>query len=399
MSMGGLKILRVISSVNPTNGGPINGLNNSSKLLVSMGHSIDVLSLDNPKEVWVRNFSYPLTSFRGSLGSFQFNYEFSIWLNNNVANYDIVITHGIWQYHSYATAKACRKHNIPYVVFAHGMLDPWFNQVDRIKALKKTIYWKLFESYTVNNSRAILFTSQEEKDLAKKSFSPYSPLERVVAYGSPEPNLNIITAKNSFYNFAPYLQGMRIALCLSRIHKKKGIDLLIKALGKLSTIPDDFILVIAGPDQDGLKSELVKLSEQLGVADHIAWVGMLQGDEKWGAYYASEVFVLPSHQENFGIVVAEALSTGTPVLITNKVNIWNEIDSFQAGYVDDDTVDGVQSLIIKWLSLSQNDMIVMRKQALKCYSWHFSIKAAAHDLESVLLEITKHHDSVKADSL
>ncbi|UTV30462.1 glycosyltransferase [Photobacterium atrarenae] len=394
--MARLKILRVISSVDPTHGGPIYGLTHSSKLLVEKGHHIEVLSLDDPNDSKIRGFNYPLTSFRGMLGKLQFSYEFSSWLDHHVSEFDVVITHGIWQYHSYATAKACRKHNIPYVVFTHGMLDPWFNQVDQIKALKKKIYWKLFESYTVNNSNAVLFTSQEEKALAKAAFLPYSPAERVVAYGTPQPNIDIVAAKAAFFRLAPQLQGKRIALYLGRIHQKKGIDLMLKALGNLAPLPEDFMLVIAGPDQTGLKEELDALSHQLGITKHIIWTGMLQGHEKWGAYYASDVFILPSHQENFGLVIAEALSTGTPVLTTNKVNIWHEVDHDQAGYVAPDTVAGIQSLLSQWFALSPNDRISMCKRALKCYSRHFSLKAAAQDLEAILLEVRKAHSTITA---
>ncbi|MEJ2764619.1 glycosyltransferase [Photobacterium sp. MCCC 1A19761] len=389
--MARLKILRVISSVDPASGGPIHGLTHSSKLLVEKGHHIEVLSLNDPDDSKLRGFAYPLTCFRGVLGKFRFSQEFSDWLDHHVSEFDVVITHGIWQYHSYATAKACRKHNIPYVLFTHGMLDPWFNQVDQLKALKKKIYWKLFESFTVNNSNAVLFTSQEEKELAKASFLPYSPAERVVAYGTPQPNIDIAAAKEAFFSHAPQLQGKRIALYLGRIHQKKGIDLMLKALGNLAPLPEDFMLVIAGPDQVGLKDELEALSHQLGIAKHIVWTGMLQGLKKWGAYYASEVFILPSHQENFGLVIAEALSTGTPVLTTNKVNIWHEVDDYQAGYVAPDTVSGVQSLLSQWFELSPYDKISMGKRALKCYARHFSLNAAAQDLEAVLLEVRDAH--------
>jgi glycosyltransferase involved in cell wall biosynthesis len=387
-----MKILRVISSVNPENGGPINGLVNSSDILVKKGHSVDVLSLDDPQAEYVKGFKFPLTCFKGSFGVFQHNKDFKFWLHENVNKFDIVVIHGLWQYHSYATAKACVKHNVPYVMFTHGMLDPWFNEVDKLKQVKKNIYWKLLENFTINNANAVLFTSKEEKRLARQSFLPYKPIEKVVAYGSPLPTIDSNLAKDAFYSLYPSLKSKKITLFLSRIHPKKGIDILIEALAKVTHLPDDFALVIAGPDHSSLQPGLEKMAKKLGIQDKIHWVGMLDGETKWGAFFASEVFFLPSHQENFGIVVAEALSTSTPVLITNKVNIWQEIQKEQAGFVEPDTVDGLTSLLESWFFLSSEDKNEMNEKAEACYEKHFSIEAAVQDLENILKDIVKNEN-------
>jgi len=147
--------------------------------------------------------------------------------------------------------------------------------------------------------------------------------------------------------------------------------------------------VIAGPDRDNIQKKLMERSVQLGVSERIHWVGMLHDDVKWGAYHAAEVFILPSHQENFGIVVAEALSTATPALITNKVNIWREIDEANAGLVEEDTVDGIRCLLEKWLSLSDLDILDMNRNAMSCYHENFSVDSAVADLESALLSVAK----------
>jgi glycosyltransferase involved in cell wall biosynthesis len=371
-----LKILRSISSVNPENGGPINGLINSSKKLIEKGHFVDVVSLDDPKADWMEKFEFNLNSFKGVLGSFRYSKSFSCWLDLNIKNYDVVIIHGIWQYHSYTTAKACLKHNIPYVIFTHGMLDPWFNKENKFKHLKKSIYWKLIESLSINNANAVLFTSEEERILAREVFTPYHPVEKVVAYGSSLPKVDVSKAKTSFYCSYPELVGKKFFFFLSRIHQKKGIDILIMALAKIKNIPDDFALVIAGPDHSKLRPQLVQLAKNIGVEDKIHWVGMLEGDVKWGGFYAADVFILPSHQENFGIVVAEALSTKTPVLITNKVNIWQEIQDSNAGLVENDDAAGVECLLNNWLLLNQEQKNIYSENALNCYVKNFSIESA-----------------------
>lgn len=124
---------------------------------------------------------------------------------------------------------------------------------------------------------------------------------------------------------------------------------------------------MAGPDQTGWPAALRDQAAKLGIADRISWPGMLQDDDKWGTFYASEVFCLPSHQENFGIIVAEALACGMPVLISNKVNIWWEIAANGAGFVADDTKKGTVANLERWLALSPPEFLMMKDQAITCF--------------------------------
>jgi glycosyltransferase involved in cell wall biosynthesis len=381
-----MKILRVISSINPENGGPINGLINSSSELVKRGHSVDVLCLDDPDLDYVRNFDFPVVAIKGTVGRYGYSSFFSEWLRQSVSKFDVVVIHGLWQFHSCAAARACVVKGVPYVVFTHGMLDPWFTLQSKSNLVKKNIYWKLIENRTIKSASNVLFTSEEEKQLARSTFSPYLSAEKVVAYGSPTPDIDKDIAKISFLNDFPNLKGKEFGLFLSRIHAKKGVDLLIEALAKIRNLPDNFVLAIAGPDSNGLQAKLTRMIKELGLEHRIVWLGMLSGNAKWGAYHAADVFILPSHQENFGIVVAEALSTATPVLITNKVNIWREIKFASAGFVEEDDVAGVGKLIKRWLVLSKTEKEQMSDSALLCYESNFSILSAVDDLEKVLID-------------
>ncbi|GHC61359.1 hypothetical protein GCM10007100_30840 [Roseibacillus persicicus] len=117
----------------------------------------------------------------------------------------------------------------------------------------------------------------------------------------------------------------------------------------------------------------------------VHFCGMLQGDSKWGAFYCARAFVLPSHQENFGIAVVEALACGKSVLITDKVNIWREIKESEAGVVVSDTEEGVvEGLreILKWDSFSE-------KKSIDCYCLNFSVDGAAKNLENLIREYEK----------
>ena len=111
---------------------------------------------------------------------------------------------------------------------------------------------------------------------------------------------------------------------------------------------------------------------------------MLSGNLKWGAFAAADAFVLPSHQENFGIAVAEALTCGVPVLISSKVNIRREIEQAGAGYVENDDLAGTRRLLERWLATSEQDRQAMRANAKKCFAEHFEINRATDSLLSVL---------------
>ena len=111
---------------------------------------------------------------------------------------------------------------------------------------------------------------------------------------------------------------------------------------------------------------------------------MLAGNLKWGAFSAADAFILPSHQENFGIAVVEALACGTPVLISNKVNIWREIVADEAGYVENDDLAGTTRLIERWVSTAPDVRAAMKGNARECFARHFEINRATDSLLKVL---------------
>lgn len=115
---------------------------------------------------------------------------------------------------------------------------------------------------------------------------------------------------------------------------------------------------------------------------------MLGGDVKWGAFTAAEAFVLPSHQENFGIAVAEALACGTPVLISNKINIWREIEADGAGLVENDDLAGTASLLKRWVAIPDGSRQTMRENARTCFANRFEIERATDSLLEVIANPT-----------
>ena len=380
-----MKLLYPIHSVNAAAGGPIESLKQIAPMMAAMGHSTDVVSLDDPNAPWTRGLSFTVHAVGPGKGTYGYTPNLIPWLRQHAQNYDAVIVRGLWQYHSFATWKVLRNSNTPYFVFPHGMLDPWFKRAFPLKHAKKWLYWPWGEYRVLRDAKAVLFTSEEERVAARESFWLYRCNEIVVNYGTSEPVGDTTTQKEAFFKRHPELRHKRLVLFLGRIHPKKGCDLLIEAFAAILGKHPEWHLVIAGPDQVGWQAKLAKLAHEWQIAHAITWPGIITGDVKFGAIKAAEVFVLPSHQENFGIAVAEALACGTPVLMSRKVNIWREVEQDEAGIVANDDFEGTCHLFRSWLALRSKDRHYMRGRAVECFRNRFEIKKSA---ESIVAAIT-----------
>jgi glycosyltransferase involved in cell wall biosynthesis len=377
-----MKILHIIRSVNPEGGGPIEGVIQLASVKTN-GNSVEVLSLDAPDAPSVKECPLTVHAMGPGLGKYGYSSKFKSWLRAHSQNYDVFVINGIWQYHSFAAHSVLKSQNRAYYVFTHGMMDPWFKHRYPLKHLKKWLYWPWGDYPVLRDAKKVLFTCEDEKNLARQSFWLYRCNEQVVNYGTAGHVGNADDQRRLFLESFPHLKGKRFLLFLSRLHPKKGVDLLIEAFAKIHKDQPDLELVIAGPDQIGWQAELQRQAEKLGVSDKITWTGMLHGDTKWGAYHCADAFILTSHSENFGIVVAEALSCHLPVLISNKVNIWQEIADDNAGLVVDDTLEGSIDLFNRWQQLDVKDKTEMRKNAYSCFINRFEITKASTSLIKV----------------
>lgn len=375
-----MRVLHIISSLSLEGGGPAQGVRNLTSYYVEQGVSATVLCLDDPEDNLGNTEHLEVVPLGKGKGVFAYHSGMVDWIKSNVDEFDALVVHGLWQYLGLAVLKALKNSSVPYYVFPHGMLDPWFKHEYPLKHLKKYVFWFLAQYPVLKNAKAVLFTCEEEKLLARESFSPYNVREVVVNYGTTLTELAKSARPGDFYELYPKLQEKRIFLFLSRIHEKKGCDLLIQAFAKVAKSNPDCHLVMAGPDRTGWQAELEKLASDLDITDRITWTGMLKNEKKWGAIKAAEAFVLPSHQENFGIAVAEALAVGTPVLISNKVNIWREIKEMQAGLVENDTLVGTEQLLAKWLKLDTQEITIMQEKAIECFKTKFDIQQASKNL-------------------
>ena len=378
-----MKILHTIRSVNPEGGGVIEAVKQFSRAMESQGHEVAIASLDAPDDAWVQECAHrvePLGPARGNYGA---SPKFVPWLRQHACEFDAVIVNGLWQQHSFGVWRALRGTGQRYFVFPHGMLDPWFKRTYPLKHLKKWLYWPWAEYRVLRDAAAVLFTCEQEKRLARESFWLYRCNEQVASLGIANPQGEPNRQREAFLNSFPDCRGKRLVLFLGRIHEKKGCDLLIAAFARVALRDPNLHLVMAGPEQQDA-ARWRELAARLGIANRITWTGMLSGDLKWGALHAAEVFALPSHQENFGVAVVEALACGVPVLISQEVNIWREVVESGAGFAEPDSTEGTAALLERWLELSPLQRAVMRGLAARCFAEHFEIGRATGHLLSLL---------------
>jgi glycosyltransferase involved in cell wall biosynthesis len=367
-----VKILQLVQTLDPEAGGVARAVTSLSTAIEGRGVDVEIVTLDDAASPWLSALSVPVHPLGVGLTSYRYSTKLLPWLRANRRRFDAVIVNGLWQYLGFAAWRAFARTNTAYFVFPHGMLDPWFKVTFPLKHLKKWLYWPWADYRLLRDARAVVFTSDEERIQARESFWLYRCRERVVplgiepVHGDPE----IFLAK------FPSLRGKPFLLFLGRIHPKKGCDLLINAAAAAG-----LDVVIAGPDQIGWRAELEKRATA-----RVSFVGMIEGEMKSSALAAADAFVLPSHQENFGLAVVEALSAGLPVLISNRVNIWREIEEDRAGYVDTDDLDGTKRMIARWLGTSAADREQMRQNARTSFEQRFSAERAAESLLSVIHE-------------
>jgi len=327
-----LKILQVLPAYLPAYryGGTVQVVHGLGRNLVRLGVDVTVFTtnidgsqnLDVPLEcetivdgvrVWYFPVRFPRSWTRAP--------RLATALERRVQEFDLVHVHGLYQYPTLAACRACRGRGVPYVLALQGMLDP---HAIRVKStIKKRLYLALFEQRNVNHAAALHFTSAEEQRLVAAT--------GVRARGFVAHNGLDIAAFPEVSSKRPDSPGP--ILFLSRVDPKKGLDLLIPAFAQVVAVYPDVRLILAGPDNGGYLSTVDALIKRHGLTSAVEYAGMLLGQEKLDALRNAAFLVLPSYSENFGMVVIEALACGTPVVVSDRVNIWKDVVGAGAGLV------------------------------------------------------------------
>lgn len=388
-----LRVLHVISSLDPVHGGPVEVVKQLDQVWREQSLATSVVAcLDDPNDPFLASYPFKVTALSGRSplarlpGARRYGYSERLvpWLRANASRFDAVIVHGLWNYASFASAQALTDRRTPVFVFTHGMLDPWFRRTYPLKHLAKQLFWWLGEGPLMSRARKVLFTCEEERRVAAGAFlghNRYAGL--VVGLGIAAPPPRLPTFEGAFRQAVPALGRRPFQLFFGRLHPKKGCDLLVEAFCR-EAVAEDVDLVVAGPDQAELTPALAEIARGHGMADRVHFPGPLYGEAKWGALYGAEVFALSSHQENFGIAVAEALGCGTPVLISDKVNIWREIEDADAGLVRPDTLTGTSALLAAWVATSADRRQIMSDNARQLFATAFDVQRTGPALVETL---------------
>jgi len=263
---------------------------------------------------------------------------------DQVERADIVHIHAVWDEIQHVAATAAHGTLTPFIIRPCGMLDPWCLAQGRFK---KRIYMALRLRRHLDRAARIHFTTATERELVME------PL-RLRSTPIVEPNGVVLSefddlpAPGTFRTAFPAVGDRPIILFLSRLHRKKGLDVLIPAFARADV--GDAALVLVGPDDRGYQATVEAMIDEHGVRDRVVLTGLLRGVDRLAAFVDAEIFVLPSYQENFGVAVIEALAAGLPVIISDQVNIHDEITRAHVGDVTRTDVDEFASAMTRWMN-------------------------------------------------
>jgi glycosyltransferase involved in cell wall biosynthesis len=324
-----MRVLNVIPSVAARYGGPSAAVVGMGRALLREGMAVQIATTDadGPTRLPVQHGTrvdwqgVPAVFFRREWSeAFKFSRPLARWLTAHVAEFDVVHIHAVFSHACLAAARACRQADVPYVVRPLGTLDPWSMQQ---KPLRKQVLWHFGVRRMLDRAAAIHYTTRSEQRLAESTLDlgrgiviPLGVDESLFAFGS-----------QAAATCAPYI------LVLGRLHPKKGIESLVEGFVKVAHSLPDWQLVIAGDGDPTYVASLRAFVTNVDLANRVVFSEWLDGRAKAEALANAALLALPSRQENFGLVVAEALACGTPVLISTHVNLADEIASANAGWV------------------------------------------------------------------
>jgi len=286
-------------------------------------------------------------------------------------NFSLLHQHGIWMANSRVTDRWRKTWRRPTVIAPHGMLMAYALQISRFKKRMATL---VYEAQNLREATCLHATSSEEAH----GFRRYGLIQpiAVIPNGVSQSWLLSKADGKRFRREFEIVRERRILLFLSRLHPQKGLPLLLEAMAHLRSELGDWLLVIAGPDQLGHRQELEKLAQQLGVTKWVRFVGPLMGGMKRDAFASAEVFVLPTHCENFGNVIAEALAVGLPVLTTRGAP-WEIVIKERCGWWTDIHSDALLDALAKAIRLPTAELTAMGERGRKLVATHYMWRNAA----------------------
>ncbi|RPI89829.1 MAG: glycosyltransferase [Planctomycetaceae bacterium] len=332
-----LRILHVIPAVAPRYGGPSTAiwpLTGALRDLAGLDVEIATTDANGPAGV-LRDCDLPTGACRVHLfhrdsgETWKHSKDLARWLNVHAGAYDLIQSHGHWNHAALAASRAARRAHVPHVMRPCGMLSDYSWRKSR---LKKQLYWWLLERSVVNHAAAFHVTSEQERgEVLRLGVS--APVE-VIPLGIGDEARETPREPGWLRAQCPRAGNRPLVLFLSRIHPKKGIiDFLLPAVKQLKA--PAFLAIVGGEDDQspGYVRRVEQEIARLELTDRVALLGPVAPERRWAAFDGADLFVLPSHSENFGFVVAEAMARATPVVVTRGVQFAEHVTAAGAGDV------------------------------------------------------------------
>ena len=261
-----------------------------------------------------------------------------------MGQFDIVHIHGIWSFPGTWGALAARRGHVPYVISPQGMLNDW---AMRFRAYKKIPYWYIVERHTVRGASWIHFATEEECRQAQPWVA--GKKSKVIPIGLDLREFAALPPRGEFRDRYRIPRKVPVLAFLGRIHPIKGLSVLLEALARVKAEVPEMILAVAGPDEDGYRSELERLAQGLGIDGHLCWLGAIEEKAKFGFLVDADLFLLPSFSENFGLAAVEAMAVGCPVIVGRGVNIASQVEAYGAGWVVSTEPESLAAAIVEAL--------------------------------------------------
>jgi glycosyltransferase involved in cell wall biosynthesis len=334
-----IKVLHALNMVGPKAGGPTRVLMDMTKAQAGLGYEVTVISTDRdlPSSSNVDQ-SLIRAQFAPAIRVLLFPVEFAPllvssamghWVKAHIQGFDIVHVHGCYRYPATMAARIARLRKVPYIIRPHGTFDPFLINKSSKSVWLKRLYELMFDFPNLRKAGGVHCTSVEELrtiDALKLGAPGF-----VVSNGVDWSIYEHLPARGGFRARLGIAPEVTLLLFLGRINFKKGLDLLIPAFALLRQHHPAAKLLIAGPDNDGYGAQVRGMVAAAELADAVIFSDAIFGRDVLGAYQDSDLFVLPSYGENFGMTVIEALACGTPVLISDKVNIFEDVVASGSG--------------------------------------------------------------------
>ena len=324
-----MRVLHVIPSLDAQDGGPSVALPHMARALVNLGIQVDVATTMTAQDALAQRVEfgdpqqrdgYTVRFFKRQTTFYKVSLPLRSWLRQHARDYDLLHNHAVFSFAPLAAAGAARRARVPYIMRPLGLLNTW--GMKNRRRWVKSLSFRCFDGPALDHAAAVHYTSDDEHEQAARLNLKSRAV--VIPLGIDLEPFRSLPSAEIFISQFPAARERDIVLFLSRVTPKKGLDELLPAFAEIHARNPDVLLVIAGEGEDDYVASLKKACEDLGISRDVLWTGMIGGDLKFAAFAAAKLFVLPSHSENFGIALLEAMASGLPCVSTTGVALARE---------------------------------------------------------------------------